>query len=118
MDDLRFHWGALIEAELEPFHLKAVIKVLQMIQTYTSSNGRTRNEAYKFIASRDESTQRDIYEGFRRLLVNPTLESCKSVWLKKRKLEDQEIETRDVKARLDDIKANLRRHGEKASISH
>ena len=116
MSDLCFHRGTLIEDELKNLQLKAVIKVLRGVQTYTASNGRTRVEAYKFIASLDENTQQEVYEEFQRLLANPTPESCKAIWLKKRKLEDQEDEIRDVKARLDNIKANLRSHGEKAVI--
>lgn len=116
MSDLRFHWGTLIEDELKNLQLKAVIKVLRAVQTYTASNGRTCVEAYKFIASLDENTQQEVYEEFQRLLANPTQESCKAIWLKKRKLEEQEDEIRDVKARLDNIKANLRSHGEKAVI--
>jgi hypothetical protein len=116
MDGLRFHWGTLIEDELKDLQLKAVRKVLRAVQTFTASNGRTLIEAYKFIASLDVNTQKEVYEESRRLLANPTPETCKATWLKKRKLEDQEDEIRDVKARLDNIKANLRRHGEKAVI--
>jgi hypothetical protein len=113
MDAERFRWGASIEEETKHLNLKALTKVLQSVTSYRSSNGQSRKEAYKFIASQDELTQRRIYDDFQGLLANPTSETCKAKWMLKRRLDDEDAKIRDVRARLDDIESNLRRHCKK-----
>ena len=112
MDDLKFYWGESIDDALKPLLLRGLTDVCRFVPSYTSSNGRTRTDVYKFIASLDENIQKSVFDKFQRILADPTSRTCKANWLLKRKVEAEELEIRNVKAKLEHINNNLRNHGE------
>jgi hypothetical protein len=103
MDSPQFHWGEPIDDVVKHLLLRALTDVCRSVPSYTSSNSRTRKDVYKFIAHQDENTQRYFLGEFQRLLANPTSETCRANWLLKRKMEDEESEIRNVRARLQNV---------------
>jgi hypothetical protein len=111
MDGLQFHWGDPIDNVLKPLLMRTLTDVCHSVPSYTSTNGRTRKDVYNFLAHQDEKTQRIVFDEFQRHLANPTSQTCKASWMLKRKMEDEETKIRNVRARLENISNNLRRHG-------
>jgi len=111
MDEPRFRWGAVIEEEVKSLNLKVLNRLICSLPAYVSSDGRTRREAFNFIALQDENTQHHITEKAQEMLRNPTSDMCKRSWMLKRKFEVEEEELRRVKSRLDGINNGLQNHG-------
>jgi hypothetical protein len=116
MDGSQCRLGESIDDMLDHLLLRALTDVCRSVSSYTSSNGRTRKEVYKFIALQDESTQKYLFEKFGHLVANPTSQTCRASWLLKRKMEDEEAGVRKVRAKLQNMSEKLEIQGRKSVI--
>ena len=109
MDKWCFDWKEPIDEALQHLKntaLKQVCK-LSLSHQLAGPSGQTRENFYEWIASQDASTQGFLFNEFQKLLAFPDSWCCKQSWLKKRKLEEEDANTRNVRMRLDNLTNSL-----------
>ena len=112
MDDQSFHWGEAIDDKLKFINVVTLTDICKTVPSfYRTSSGRKRKDLYDWIACQDVAIQKEIYERLQQILANPTKETCKLTWMRKRRQEDEQANLRNVRARLDAINCNLTTEG-------
>jgi len=110
-EELRFHWGELIEDAVKDVKQPALIALCRSAVPHMASAIRSRKDAYQFIASQNPTTQGLIFNDVQALLAKPDIHTCTARWILKRKREEEELEIRNIRSRLDTINAGLESHG-------
>jgi len=106
MNDPKFSWGESIDEKLKHINVRTLTNICRSLPSFKES-GHSREALYNLLSSQDETRQRQAYEEVQHILANPTNTKCKATWIAKRKQENEDSYTRNVRARLESINNSL-----------
>ena len=90
----------------------ALMTICRLMASHgTVATFRTCSDAYRFVASQDETTQRHIFDEARSVLANASIETCTVSWVAKHKKDEEEAEIRSIRRRIDDLNSSVRSYG-------
>lgn len=107
-----FAWGETIEGSLEGLKRDGLIAIVRSLAPRQSGVAlRSCKDAYNFIAAQDVTTQRLILKEVQAVLATPNVETCTVRWMSKHSREEEQVEVRNIRQKIDGIIAGFRSHG-------